>query len=145
MENVALHLQIDPLPPVKNVNLAELQTILLDLKTTASKQFVLELLLQMSFADGVYDARERVAVGEAAKVLDVPWLTVEKIEHNLVERLRNTLVQATESTEVNKNKENAVQEPKAWDWGKAAQIAGIAVVRGSVISTMLEVSYQCYL
>ncbi|MGP1384892.1 MAG: DUF726 domain-containing protein [Thainema sp.] len=134
LENVALHLQIDPLPPVKNVNLAELQTILLDLKTTASKQFVLELLLQMSFADGIYDARERVAISEAAKILDVPWSTIENIEHDLVERFRNTLEEAKKNAEAKKNTENTVQDPKSWDWGKVAQVAGIAVVGGGAIA-----------
>lgn len=134
LETIALNLQIDPLPSLEDVKLADLQTTLRDIKTNTAKQFVLELLIKMSFTDGIYDARERVAVGEAAKILDVPWSTVENIEHDLVERLRNTLVEATENTEVNKYKENAVQEPKAWDWGKFAQVAGMAVVGGGAIA-----------
>jgi phage antirepressor YoqD-like protein len=133
IESTALQLQIDPLPPLKVLKVNDIQPILLDLNTAAAKQFALESLIKMSFADGVYDARERIAVGEAAKILDVPWSTVENIEHELVERLRDTLAEANENANASKETENTIQDPKAWDWKKIAQVAGMTVVGGVAI------------
>lgn len=129
LENVALQLQIDP--SIASAALPDLQTILLDLRTTAAKQFVLKLLIQMSFADGTYDARERVGLTEVAKMLNVPWSTIETIEHDLVAQLRNALV--TENLEATQKASTTNCESQAWDWGKIAQMAGWAVLGGVAI------------
>ncbi len=128
LEDTALQMKIDPLPTLRKSGLEDFHTTLQDINTDEGKQVLLELLIKMSFADGIYDARERLAIANAATAINIAWSAVENIEHDLVEKLRNKLLASSNNTL------DTYQEPQSWDFGKVAQIAGMTFAGGAVVA-----------
>lgn len=112
---------MDKLPAIRDPEI-----IVRDLKSVEGKNRLLELALQMSFADGVYDARERAALMKTAGYLGMPMSAVEQLEHNLTEKLNSQLVEVAAQGKREKSED--------WDWGKIATIAGVTVAGGAAVA-----------
>ena len=126
LEDISRQMGIDPLPPLdKLLERKAPYKILHHLKSRQSKRWLLKLLVQISFADGVYDSRERLAAIATASALGFPKTEVEDIERELVETLHAKLVSLSPEK---------TTEPKSWDWRKIASIAGTSVAGGAALA-----------
>jgi hypothetical protein len=132
LKNIADQMGLKDLPKSDELKkLDDPYPVLKHLKTKESQLLLLKLLIQVSFADEVYDAREREALVVTAKILGWPLNTVDAIEHELTENLKAKL---TDLNSENQEFSTAVtQKSQEWDWWKIGQIAGAAVVGGAAL------------
>lgn len=124
------------LPPLQGINkLRKLEhpKILLDaIRSWEAQELLLQDMVQMSFADGVYDARERAAVGQVVKALGLPFAKLEAVEHGLVTQLRQQIEELAVSNQSPDCQKLA--QGQGWDWSKIAAIAGFGIVGGAAIA-----------
>jgi uncharacterized membrane protein YebE (DUF533 family) len=97
------------------------------IQSSAAKQTLLEDMIQLSFVDGSYDARERVAIGKILQGLELSWNALEEAEHHLTRRLKQSIEEASQS-------QQSQQKSQDWDVGKMLTIAAWAVGGGAVLA-----------
>ena len=98
------------------------------IQSPAAKQMLLENMIQLSFADGVYDARERQAIGNVIQGLEMSWRDLEIVEQNLTSRLKQKIEEATSRENFTPGKNND------WDVTKLLQTAAMAAVGGTALA-----------
>lgn len=108
--------------PAPNTSLDDL---LRPIQSQEAQKTLLTCMLQLSFADGVYDARERLAIIAVAQKLGLGQSAVEDAEGHLVEDLNKALDQV-----------KAQKPPKKEDsgWDNFGKIAGTALLGGVALA-----------
>jgi hypothetical protein len=124
IEDVARQMDIDGLPPIQHLSQqANPDSLLHTLKSSDAIQTLLQRVIQLCFADGVYDARERASLMDIARRLKRQPIAVEAVEYELTESFSRALATLPEAS-----------QSKDWDWVKIAKIAGMTVAGGAALA-----------
>ena len=116
-------LGISQLTSVKAIKTLENPKPLLEaIQSLDAKQLLLESMIQLSFADGVYDARERVAIGAVLQGLEMSWGHLEQAEYHLTSCLKQDIQAVTN------------REKQDWNVMKALKIAALTVGGGAALA-----------
>jgi hypothetical protein len=102
--------------------------LLAAITSSVAKEILLEDMIQLSFVDGIYDSRERVAIGQILQRMDLSWNDLENAENHLISRLKQKLEEANQSQQPQQQKDDN------WDAGKIFKIAAFTIGGGAVLA-----------
>lgn len=127
IQNKAEQFGFSDIPSLSSAD--SLESLLALIKSQEAKETLLTFMVQLSFADGVYDSRERWTIRAIAKQLGLEWSQVEAAEFKLVKELEKALAQAKAEEKAKKQKE---EEDSGW--GNFGKIAGTALLGGAALA-----------
>jgi len=123
IQNKAAQFEFSDIPNLSSTD--SLESLLASVKSQEARTTLLTFMVQLSFADDIYDARERSTIRTVAQKLGLDWSEVEAIELELVKKLE-TALKKVETEQKAKEKDAG--------WGNFGKIAGTAILGGAALA-----------
>ena len=94
-------------------------------RSDVTKNTLMLVLLNLAFADGVYDARERAGLRRFSAALGVAWENVELLEQGIAEDLAKVEPDASAQVEAKR---------EGWSFKRVATVTGVTLGAGALLA-----------